>query len=108
MQLTAHQQFADKATRDPEFGAAAVILLAPPFAADPRVVDHILPYGGGVHFPRILAESGWSLGERFLIEAAWSLFNGGTRVNLAHAAALLDHEALDRLFQAIAIRARAA
>jgi hypothetical protein len=108
MQLTAQQQFADKATRDREFGAAAAILLASPFASDRRVVDHILPYGAGIHFPRILEETGWSPGERFLIEAAGSLFNGGTRVNLAHAAALLDREALHRLFQAIAIRARAA
>ena len=67
---------------DPYWHAAFAILEDPAFDNDRRVWDHVHydhpELGPPIDYKRILAEGTWSGGERRALEAAASLWNGGT------------------------------
>src|SRR5690349_15864135 len=96
---------------DGEYAAALHILMSPLFSRDARVWSQV--YLGesthpkwdwrGIFFEDMLAVGTFSSGEQLMLQAAWSLFNGDTDVNLSRLVNVLSDDNLRRVLRAIAI-----
>jgi hypothetical protein len=93
----------------PQYQAALHLLTNSPVFQDqaPDWVAEYLPLTGGIDFPRLLGESRWSTGERYVIEAAASIFgcrpvdDEVVRLNLLDLRTSLDAEHRRILYEAM-------
>jgi hypothetical protein len=86
----------DRCEDDPYWQAARTLL--DPF--DYRVWEHVTPHG--IDFPAIL-DQGFSGGERRLLQAAASLWDGQQTVSLLDLTTGLDDPSWNRLVQALSV-----
>ncbi len=90
-------------TGSPEWDATLFLLRSPLLVA--RTDMYIDDVRRSINWDGLQSEArSWSSGERLLVDAAHSLWNDGTLVNLRHVFATLDSGNLNRFLQALAIR----
>jgi hypothetical protein len=96
--------------RDPAWASALHIMTQSSLSLNGGVLEYVQfssvgAEGRGIDFQK-MSEGPLSSGEKLLVLAAWSLFNGGAEVNLQRLAAVLDQENFAIVIEAMRMRKR--